>query len=110
MKKIIKVNNFEGYWFNCAKCGRKIKHAYTVDGSKEVFGSECVCEVSGMSYDNAAKQIKNQKSVAKILKNYIEMPEVYGLETILKNYNMTIEQYSNFCFEKGAVKRWTLNI
>jgi hypothetical protein len=35
--QINKVTNFEGYWFICAKCGRKIKHAYKVNNSKDVY-------------------------------------------------------------------------
>lgn len=44
--KIRKIKNFEGYWFRCSRCGREIKHAFTVNG-EGTYGSDCVYEVAG---------------------------------------------------------------
>ena len=101
--KINKVTNFEGYWFICAKCGRKIKHAYKVNNSKDVYGSECVYLVAGIPFDGAEKQIKKQKSLVKMLKARFDNQETYGLKETLKEYKMTFEEYSTFCLNRGFI-------
>jgi|SaaInlStandDraft_3_1057020.scaffolds.fasta_scaffold00483_29 hypothetical protein len=61
---IIKVANFEGYWFNCSKCGREIKHAYAVKGMAGVYGSECV-------KGSTAEQDSRMRIIGKMLKNKV---------------------------------------
>jgi hypothetical protein len=43
--KIIKLKNFEGYIFNCNRCGRPIRNPFVIDDMAGIFGSECVYKI-----------------------------------------------------------------
>ena len=70
-QQIIKIRNMKGQYFTCSKCGHEIKHAYTLEGGKEIFGSECIKHVAGYS-----NQIKEQN---KRMGNVEEMLNPSGL-------------------------------
>jgi len=70
--KINKIKNFEGYFYNCCRCGREIKHAYFVDNSTGVYGSECIYKIAGTTFHKANKYIKElnfrERTLIKMLK------------------------------------------
>lgn len=66
---VTKVRNFEGYYFNCCRCGKEIKHAYTIDNNRGVYGSECVHTVANVSDKDIKDQDSRMKSVIKMMEN-----------------------------------------
>jgi len=72
--KIYKKKNFEGYIFNCANCGREIKHAYhTEEGT--LYGSECIYNL----FPNISKkQIKNIDDTHKLLQKILNNKNYYS--------------------------------
>ena len=96
--KISKVKNFEGYWFTCNKCGRRIKHAFTCEGKNGVFGSECIYEIAGIKSVSQVKRLMaREKSIAHMRK----CPEVYDIAGYADGYKCSVEDIYAGYLEHG---------
>lgn len=50
--EIIKLKNFEGYYFTCCCCGKELKHPYAIksDNNFGTYGKECVHKIVGYNW------------------------------------------------------------
>lgn len=97
-KLISKLTDKHFSGFECQRCGRNLKHAFSIDG-KGVYGSECVLEIAGMAaYKKAQKQISLQKIWDKIVEN----PKVYSLNAYVSEYG-SLEAVKERFFDKGSL-------
>ena len=90
----IKDTNFQG--FICGKCGRELKHAFSLDGHG-TYGSECILKIAGQS---SKSQINKQLSINKIWIKITNNPDVYSLKQYIKEYG-SLETVRRRFFEKG---------
>ena len=83
---ITKVANFKGFYFTCSKCGREIKHAYTLNNGKDVYGKECLTtKIYGKNIKKEIKKADGRMATLEHIKRfaesqYKEMCENFGGE------------------------------
>ena len=98
MVKILKLKDKHFQGFICDKCGRNLKHAFSIDGNG-TYGSECIMSVAGI---NADKQVKKQMELSRIWNKIVSNPQIYSLEQYVEAYG-TVEAVEQKFYQNGCL-------
>jgi len=100
MKNITKIKNFEGYIYHCCKCGKELKHAYRIEKTEGIYGSECVLVLAGLK---AKKQIKILNDREKQLQHILSNKSVYFFDEYCKSQNLNETEMVNYYLRTGKL-------
>ena len=97
--KVTKLKNFNGYYYNCSCCGKKIKHPFRIDGGDNIYGEQCAINL-GYNSSKVLKQVKQHKNLIKCLNNITD----YNMKIYMEFLNMSKEQVLDYFYEKGEIR------
>jgi len=96
--KIKKLKDIFKKGFICDRCGRHLKHAFSVNGNG-IYGKECILEFAGIRGEKKAKKLL---TLEKIWNKIINNPKVYSLNEYIKEYG-NIEVVRDRFFKNGEL-------
>ena len=93
-----RLKNFQGHWFNCSCCGRRIKHPFRVIGSDAIYGEHCALN-AGFNPSKVLKQVKESKELVKQLNN---IPDT-NMTIYMEYLKMSKDEVLDYFYKKGKI-------